>query len=86
MGGIDLVDATHSIYDPQVISYCDLLQILLIMRNPSTRDCQGPDQGINYRSPIFAHNNAWQKTTATGTITAVIQEMPTARASPQLRQ
>lgn len=56
-------EAVHIVYDPKVISYRDLLQVLLIMRDPTTLNRQGPDQGTNYRSMIFAHD-AFQKKTA----------------------
>jgi peptide-methionine (S)-S-oxide reductase len=43
-------------FDPQVISYRDLLQVLLTVRNPTTRNRQGPDEGPQYRSVIFYRN------------------------------
>ena len=59
-------------YDPKVISYRDLLQVLLTVRNPTTLNQQGPDAGTQYRSVIFYRNaaqkqeaeEAIQKTTA----------------------
>jgi len=59
-------------YDPKVISYRDLLQVLLTVRNPTTLNRQGPDAGPQYRSVIFyrsaaqkqAAKEAIQKTTA----------------------
>jgi len=49
-------EAVNIIYDPKVISYRDLLQVLLIARNPTTLNQQGPDQGPQYRSVVFARN------------------------------
>jgi peptide-methionine (S)-S-oxide reductase len=66
-GGTGHAEAVHIVYDPKVISYRDLLQILLIMRDPTTLNRQGPDQGPNYRSVIFTHN-ASQKEIATQAI------------------
>jgi peptide-methionine (S)-S-oxide reductase len=60
-GSTGHAEAIHIVYDPKVISYRDLLQVLLIMRDPTTLNRQGPDQGTNYRSVIFAHNAAQRK-------------------------
>ena len=40
-------------FDPTVISYRDLLEVLLTVRNPTTVDRQGNDEGPQYRSIIF---------------------------------
>jgi peptide-methionine (S)-S-oxide reductase len=44
-----------------VISYRDLLQVMLTMRDPTTLNRQGPDVGTNYRSVIFYHNKEQHK-------------------------
>jgi peptide-methionine (S)-S-oxide reductase len=54
-------------YDPNVISYHDLLQVMLTSRNPTTVNQQGPDEGPEYRSVIF-YENPGQKTVAQQTI------------------
>ena len=42
-------------YDPRKISYGRLLQIYFsVVADPTTRDAQGPDEGPQYRSDIFA--------------------------------
>ncbi len=61
-------------FDPKVISYGDLLKVLLTVRNPTTRNKQGPDEGPQYRSIIF-YRTPQQKTAAL----AVIQKMSAAR-------
>ena len=43
-------------YDPDEISYQDLLDVFWSNHNPTTLNCQGPDIGIQYRSAIFYHN------------------------------
>ncbi len=43
-------------YDPKVISYRELLQVMLIARNPTTLNLQGNDDGPEYRSVVFAQN------------------------------
>lgn len=43
-------------YDPDVISYEELLEILWHTHNPTTLNRQGNDVGPMYRSVIFYHN------------------------------
>ena len=62
-------------FDPAVISYRDLLDVLFTIHDPTTRDRQGNDVGTQYRSAIF-HHDAEQKATAE----AVIAELTSARA------
>ena len=50
-------ETLNIIYDPKVISYRDLLQVLLTIRNPTTVNKQGPDEGPQYRSIIFYRND-----------------------------
>lgn len=45
-------------FDPQEVSYTQLLDIFWTNHNPTTRDQQGPDIGSQYRSAIFYHNPA----------------------------
>jgi peptide-methionine (S)-S-oxide reductase len=54
-------EAVNIIFDPKVISYRDLLQVLLIVRDPTTLNRQGPDEGPSYRSVIFTHSDAQEK-------------------------
>jgi peptide-methionine (S)-S-oxide reductase len=49
------------IFDPQVITYRDLIEIMLTMRDPTTLNSQGPDEGPQYRSVIFYRNEAQKK-------------------------
>lgn len=44
-------------YDPDVISYEDLLEIFFQTHDPTTKDRQGNDVGPQYRSAIFYHND-----------------------------
>jgi peptide-methionine (S)-S-oxide reductase len=43
-------------FDPKVISYADLLQVLWHTHNPTTLNRQGNDVGTQYRSVIYYHN------------------------------
>jgi methionine-S-sulfoxide reductase len=43
-------------YDPNVISFTDLLEVFWRTHDPTTRDRQGNDVGPQYRSVVFYHN------------------------------
>jgi len=43
-------------YDPDAVSYEDLLEVFWSNHNPTTRNRQGPDVGTQYRSAIFYHD------------------------------
>ena len=43
-------------YDPNVVTYRDLLEILFTIHDPTTLNRQGADVGTQYRSAIFYHD------------------------------
>ncbi len=56
-------EAVEVEYNPDEISYQELLDLFWNNHNPTTLNRQGPDVGIQYRSAIFFHNDE-QKTIA----------------------
>jgi len=49
-------EAVEVTYNPQVVSYRDLLDVFWKNHNPTTLNRQGPDVGSQYRSAIFFHS------------------------------
>lgn len=49
-------EVTRITYDPSVVSYEQLLEVLWHTHNPTTKNRQGADVGPQYRSVIFYHN------------------------------
>ncbi len=49
-------------YDPALVSYDELLNVFWSNHNPTSLNRQGPDIGTQYRTVIFFHTPAQEKT------------------------
>ena len=54
-------EAVQVDYDPEQVSYDELLDVFWNNHNPTTLNQQGPDIGTQYRSVIFFHNVEQEK-------------------------
>jgi len=50
-------EAVQVEYDPDQVSYDDLLGVFWSNHDPTTLNRQGPDVGIQYRSAVFCHSD-----------------------------
>lgn len=51
-------EAVRVAFDPAVLPYRTLLEVFFGTHDPTTRDRQGHDVGPQYRSAVFAHDDA----------------------------
>lgn len=57
-GGTGHAEAVEVIYDPNIISFSQLVDVYFGSQNPTQVNGQGPDHGSQYRSIIFYQNEA----------------------------
>ena len=58
-GHAEVVQVT---YDPDELTYADVLSVFFTIHDPTTEDRQGPDVGSQYRSIVLYHDDAQRAT------------------------
>jgi peptide-methionine (S)-S-oxide reductase len=67
MGNTGHAEVVQISFDPEVVSYTEILEIFFSTHDPTTFNRQGNDVGTQYRSAVFYHSPE-QKTLAENTI------------------
>lgn len=57
-------ESVRVVFDPRVISYGRILQVFFSVMDPTSLNVQGPDSGPQYRSEIFAADEAQRQVAA----------------------
>ena len=60
-------------FDPEIVSFSEILEVFFVTHDPTTLNRQGNDVGTQYRSAIFYHSDK-QKQTANEIIKALEKE------------
>lgn len=55
-GNTGHAESLQVVFDPDQVTYRQLLEFFYKMHDPTTMNSQGPDTGSQYRSAIFFHN------------------------------
>jgi peptide-methionine (S)-S-oxide reductase len=54
-------EAVHLTFDPEQVSYAQLLDVFFNLHDPTQMNRQGPDVGSQYRSAIFFHTSEQER-------------------------
>ncbi|MEK7660204.1 MAG: peptide-methionine (S)-S-oxide reductase MsrA [Patescibacteria group bacterium] len=57
-GGTGHIETVEVTYDPNVVTFSDLLKLFFENHDPTQIDKQGPDEGEQYRSVIFVRTRS----------------------------
>ncbi|MBA4387862.1 MAG: peptide-methionine (S)-S-oxide reductase [Verrucomicrobia bacterium] len=57
-------EAVEVVYNPDVVSYDQLLDLFWSIHNPTQKNRQGPDVGSQYRTAVFFHSAEQQQAAA----------------------
>jgi len=55
-GGTGHAEVVQITFDPQVVSFREILEVFFVIHDPTTLNFQGSDVGTQYRSAIFYHS------------------------------
>ncbi len=72
-GSTGHAEAVRITFDPQIVSYRDLLEVFFVIHDPTTLNRQGHDVGTQYRSAVFYHDSE-QKRVADDVIASLTKE------------
>jgi peptide-methionine (S)-S-oxide reductase len=61
-GNTGHAEAVQITYDPNVLSFGELLDVFFAVHDPTTLNRQGPDVGTQYRSAVFYHDEKQKQT------------------------
>lgn len=64
-GQTDYAESIQIYYDPEVVSYEELLEVFFGSHDPTQLNRQGPDIGKQYRSEVFYHDEQQQEAART---------------------
>jgi len=57
MGMTGHAEVLQITYDPEIVSFTELLEVFFAIHDPTTLNRQGHDVGTQYRSSVFYHNS-----------------------------
>jgi peptide-methionine (S)-S-oxide reductase len=61
-GATGHIEVVQVKFDPAVASFRDILEVFFGIHDPTSRDRQGEDVGVQYRSVIFCHGEEQRRT------------------------